>query len=109
MQGKKLLPGVQNVGGRRLLTRAPDRRRGDVAFDAGEELGEAEAAEFRGKFQARGLLVGAEAPAALLARLVGKPVGEGIDQHRLEPAGVGMAEFGFGEFLKAIMQQPTGG
>jgi hypothetical protein len=74
--------------------RAPQTEGRDVALDAGEELGEA---EFRGKFHARSLLVGAEAAAGLVARLVGKPVGEGIDQHRLEPAAVGMAEFGFGE------------
>src|SRR6476660_1227197 len=106
MQGKKLLPGVQNVGRRRLLARPPDRRRGDVALDAREELGAAEAAEFGGKFHARSPLVGAEAAAALVAGLGGKPVGKGIDQRRLEPAGVGMAEFSFGEFLEAVVQQP---
>ncbi len=105
MQGKKLLPGVQNVGRGGLRARAPDRRRGDGALDAPEEVGEAEAAEFLGELRARGLLVGAEpAAAALIARFIGKTVGDGVDQRRLEPAGVGVAEFRFGKFLKPVVQ-----
>src|SRR5437868_5743304 len=106
MQGKKLLPSVQNVSWRRLLARAPHRGRGDVALDADKELSETETREFRIEFGARGLLVGAEAAAARLAGLVSKPVGDRIDQRRLEPAGVGMAELGFGKFLEAIVHQP---
>src|SRR5689334_3984553 len=99
MQGEKLLPGVQNIARRRLLARAPHRGCGDVALDADKELSEAETGEFRVEFGARGVLVGAEAAAASVAGLVGEAVGDRIDQRGLEPAGVGVAKFGFGKLL----------
>jgi len=39
MQGKKLLPGVQNIVGRGERPDAPDRGRGDGALDARDEVG----------------------------------------------------------------------
>ena len=51
MQGKKLLPGQQNIAGGGLRPRTPDRGRGDRALDAGKEVGKTAAGEFRDKFQ----------------------------------------------------------
>ena len=94
MQGDQLLPGHQNIVGRGLRARAPDRRCGDGAGDpvhhrreiAGGELG----LERRGIERRR------------MARIMGGDV----DQRRLQPLGVGMAEFERGQLFQVVVQQP---
>ena len=100
MQGKKLLPGQQNVARSRLRTDAPDRRRGDGALDPVQRVGKTGAAQLGLEFLA--LSLGLAAGFALMT----EPVGEDVDQCRLELAGIGVAEFGLGQFLHAVVQQP---
>src|SRR5579863_7688079 len=100
MQGKKLLPGQQNIAGGGVLPRTPYRRRCDAALDAGHELGKASAGELSDEFQPFSLVVMADLPSVLvqfLADPVASLMGKCVDQRGLEPFCVGVAKFGLGQ------------
>src|ERR1700733_9378442 len=99
MQGDKLLPSEQNITLGGLRPGAPDRRRGDAALDAPEQLGKAALGEFGRERRPLGVTSAA-------AEIVGEMMGENIDQGAFELLRIGVAEFGLGELLKVFMQQP---
>ena len=88
MQGKKLPPGQQNVGLPRLRARPPDRRRGDGALDAADQVGKALPGELGGDLGTLDLL--------LVAEFMAGAMGEDVDQGGLELLGLGVAELGLG-------------
>src|SRR6516225_1200514 len=100
MQGNKLLPGQQNVVRGSLLARAPDRRRGDRALDAGNEIGKAAPRQRSGEGGA--LLAGLVLQ--IWTELRGGMVGEDVDQRAFEFLRVDMTEFGRRKFLEMIVQ-----
>src|SRR6516225_2951968 len=102
MQGKKLLPGQQNVARRRLRPGTPDRWRGNRALDPAENVAKAQAIELG--FELRPIGIGFRA--RFVARVVPETVSDGVDQRALEFFGVGVAELGFRQFFHAVVQQP---
>ena len=65
MQGKKLLPGQQNIAGGGVLPRAPHRGRRDAPLEAGHRLAKAAAGDLGDKSQAFGVMVMADVPGML--------------------------------------------
>src|SRR6516162_11281102 len=102
MQGNELLPGQENIIRRGFRTRTPDRRGGDRALDARELIGKAAADELGGERGPLGFTVIAARFAEILAKMMGKDV----DQRAFKLLGIGVAEFGGGQFLEMIVQQP---
>src|SRR6185437_7225118 len=85
MQGDKLLPGQQNIGGGGARPHGPDRGCGDRALDTTQHIGKTAAGEFGGEF-------GAFAIAALLGILretLGR-MGEDVDQRAFELLRIGV-------------------
>src|SRR5579864_7271979 len=106
MQGNKLLPRQQNVGRRRFMPRAPDRRRGDGALDARQKRAETEALELGDKLGTLRHACGFAGICRVLTEIARRMMGEHVDQRAFELLRVGMAELGLGEFLHVVVQQP---
>ncbi len=87
MQGKKLLPGQQNIARRRFRPGSPDRRRRDRALDPAEKVAKALALEFALERSALGIAIRVALVDGLVAgSFMTKAVGENVDQRVLEPA-----------------------
>src|SRR5579863_5583838 len=101
MQGDKLLPGQQNIGGGGSRPRGPDRRCGDRPLDTAQHIVKTTADEFGDEF-------GALAVAGLLGimRESLRPMGENVDQRAFELLRVGVAELGGSELLEVIVEEP---
>ena len=94
MQGDQLLPGHQNIVGRGVRARAPDRRGGDCGGHPVHHRGQVAGGELG--LERRGIEGG---------RMT-RTMGGDIDQRRLEPLGVGMAEFERRKLFQVVVQQP---
>ena len=102
MQGKKLLPGQQNVARRRLRPRAPDRGCGDRALEPAENIIKARPREL--SFELRP--VGAGLGARFVAGIVPETVRHDIDQRALELFRISVAKLGFRQFFHAVVKEP---
>src|SRR3569833_2086254 len=90
MQADELAPGHQNVVRRRAFARPPDRAGGDGAAHALENVAEVASRQF-----------GSQAGGVERYGMRGD-----VDQHRLEPLGIGVAELELAELLEVVVQQP---
>src|SRR6185503_10490605 len=90
MQADELAPRDQNVVGRSALARAPDGAGGDRTADTLDHVAKVAGGEFG--LEGRGI--------------ERHGVGGNVDQDRLEPLGVGMAELKLAELLEVVVQQP---
>src|SRR4051794_41563255 len=94
MQGKKLIPGRYDVGGRRIRPRAPNRRNRNRTLNPPDQLSNAAAAELA----AHGLAVSGTARGAVMGR--------DVDQRGLYLLGVGMSELGAFQRFQVLVQRP---
>src|ERR1700722_17099052 len=98
MQGKKLLPGLQNIARRRRRPGAPDRGRGNRALDAAEKVAKTRALKLGLKLGEFGMgfhlhLADGNMPEKLR---------ENVYQRALELLGIGFVKLRFREFLHPI-------
>ena len=102
MQGKKLLPGLQNIARRRRRPGAPDRGRGNRALDAAEKVAKTRALKLGLKLGAFGIGFHMH----LVAGIMPETMRENVDQRALELLGIGVVKLRFRKFLHPIVQQP---
>jgi len=98
MQGDKLLPGQQNIGGCGVRPGAPDRGRRNGARDAFEDISETSLGKLGRKLGALGI--------AVATNIRGETMGKNVDQRAFEFLRIGVAELGLGQLLEMVVQQP---
>src|ERR1700691_3229410 len=99
MQGDKLFPGQQNIGGSGFGPRAPNRWSRNRALDAAEHVGKTAAGEVGQKVRPRRSVV------VIQAETLGR-MGKNVDQRAFQLLTVGVTEFSRSQLLEVVVENP---